>query len=262
LWSLRSFVHPVIPHDLEHAEILNGLVGEKLVAEFHSGVGIRQVHKMRKNARTIDAVKSISLPWRLDRQSFGCRLGSQYEGWAPALRIIVRGKPFGPPHRRSRTSLMDHLRDPDAIVRKYPVAPYLLNAVMTGVNSPGRHGGFIQPDLIRQQQIVSCQAFETIDEQAAAHFGQSRPQRSREVQILLDLTLLRLDFEKLCNRHVRPIVKLAATSALKPCRPIGIRQPGTNVIDAACGDSAPGSYQESEGRAISPLEDSRIPIRQ
>ena len=65
--SLRSFVHPVIPHDLEYAEILNGLVGEKPVAEFHSGVGIRQVHKMGKNARTIDAVKSVSLPLCLDR---------------------------------------------------------------------------------------------------------------------------------------------------------------------------------------------------
>src|SRR3954462_11445207 len=73
------------------------------------------------------------------------------------------------------------------------------------IDPPRDHRSLVLPYLIREQKIFSTQALEPIDKEAPAHRFERRFQRSREIQVTIDLPFFYLNFEKLRNHGHQPV---------------------------------------------------------
>src|SRR5262249_42917781 len=111
------------------------------------------------------------------------RFCRDYVGRKTSCRVIVRSAALGLPNWFARPRFVDHLGNPDAVVRKNLLPASFLNLVMAGMHPPRGHRSFILPYLIRQQQVFAGQALESINEEATTHGRERGLQRSRKVHV-------------------------------------------------------------------------------
>src|SRR6185312_11375413 len=105
---------------------------------------------MRELALPIDAGEGLAWPVRRYCKLFPLRLRDQHIGRLAPRGVVVGRAPLRLPNRLSRPRLVDHLRDAQAVIRKYSLPAQRLHMVMSAIGAPCRHGALVLPDLVGQ----------------------------------------------------------------------------------------------------------------
>ncbi|SRR5258706_11304909 len=124
---------------------------------------------MGKNSGPVDAFEHVTLPRSFNRQVPIPRFRSDNKSRWPPCGIVVRTQALGAPRWFLGPLLVEDLRDPDAVIVEDLLAAGFLNRMVLGIDPPGDHRSLVLPYLVREQQIISIQALEPVDEEAAAH---------------------------------------------------------------------------------------------
>src|SRR5436190_6233759 len=131
---------------------------------------------MSKDARSVDALEHISSPGRFNRQlSIAGFRGDDKRRWA-SRGVVVGTQALRAPCRLFRPLLVKDLCDSNAVVGEDVLAAHLLNRMVLRIDPPSDHRSLVLPYLVREQEMLSIQALEPVEEQTAAHSFQGRLQ--------------------------------------------------------------------------------------
>src|SRR4029079_19030741 len=176
---------------------------------------VRQIDQVREVPVTIDAGEGVTAPLGVNRKHGALRFRGKDEGRLTPCGIVVRRAPLGLPDRLSGPCFVDHLGDPNAVVRKDLRTADGRDVMMVGMSAPRRQSPLVLPYLIGQQQVFPCQTLEAIDEEAATHGIELGLQRSGETQILIPVPGPCLNFKEQAN-HRSTLARARPAYPLEP----------------------------------------------